>query len=62
MADDIDRTQDRIELEEAIRRKYTATQVTTTHTGFCANCGEPVEPKLRWCNAECRDDWEHRTK
>ncbi len=29
-------------------------------TGFCANCGEFVEQPLRWCNVECREDWELR--
>ena len=60
MADDIDRTQDRIELEDAIRRKYRVTPTTTTFTGFCANCGEPVGPQLRWCDTDCRDDWQKR--
>lgn len=26
--------------------------------GVCHNCGESVEPPLRWCDAQCRDDWE----
>lgn len=27
-------------------------------TGFCLYCDEPVAPGLRWCNAECRNDWQ----
>lgn len=27
-------------------------------TGNCLHCGEPVEN--RWCDADCRDDWEKR--
>lgn len=29
-------------------------------TGVCLaqDCGEPLEPGRRWCNAECRDEWE----
>jgi hypothetical protein len=26
-------------------------------TGACLNCGEPLRPQLRWCDAGCRDDW-----
>jgi hypothetical protein len=29
-------------------------------TGFCLNCGEPL-PAGRWCDAECRDDWQRLT-
>ncbi len=29
--------------------------------GGCLNCGEPLEAGLRWCNAECRNDWAKRT-
>ncbi len=28
------------------------------HTGFCLNCNEEVEHPLRWCDTDCRDDWE----
>lgn len=27
-------------------------------TGVCLNCGEPLKPGLRWCDADCRDDWQ----
>ena len=27
-------------------------------TGFCLNCGEPLPPGQRWCDSDCRDDWE----
>jgi len=27
-------------------------------TGLCLSCGEPVESPRRWCDAECRDQWE----
>lgn len=27
-------------------------------SGFCLNCGEPVRPPRRWCDKDCRDDWE----
>lgn len=31
---------------------------TAVFTGFCLNCDEPVQHPRRWCDAECRDDWE----
>ena len=32
-------------------------------TGYCLNCGEPIsEQGRRWCNADCRDDWQHEFK
>lgn len=27
-------------------------------TGACLFCGEIVGPGQRWCNSECRDDWQ----
>jgi len=26
--------------------------------GYCLNCFEDVNEGVRWCDAECRDDWE----
>jgi len=30
-------------------------------TGYCLNCEAPVEKPRRWCDVECRDDWERYT-
>lgn len=27
-------------------------------TGACLYCDQPTPPGRRWCNADCRDDWE----
>ncbi len=27
-------------------------------TGDCLFCGDVVMPPRRWCNSQCRDDWE----
>jgi len=27
-------------------------------TGVCLCCGEPVTDGRRWCDADCRDDWQ----
>lgn len=29
-------------------------------TGLCLFCGEALDTGLRWCNTDCRDDWEAR--
>lgn len=62
MSDDADRTQDRIELEEKIRRKYRQTDAPIMGTGFCLNCGEALSKDMRWCDQYCRDDYEQRKK
>jgi len=30
-------------------------------TGYCLNCDEPIQAG-RWCDANCRDDWEKRER
>lgn len=30
------------------------------YTGHCAFCGDEVEHPRRWCDADCRDEWERR--
>ncbi len=32
--------------------------------GYCLSCGPeaPLELPLRWCDADCRDDWEKGVK
>ena len=27
-------------------------------TGYCLFCDEPLEAGRRWCNVDCRNDWE----
>jgi hypothetical protein len=29
-------------------------------TGLCFNCEESVQDGDRFCNCDCRNDWEHR--
>lgn len=31
-------------------------------TGFCFECGEPVEPGRRWCCVECRNAWQEKNE
>lgn len=27
-------------------------------TGFCLNCDDAIERPKRWCDSDCRDDWQ----
>lgn len=62
MSDAADKTQERIENEERVRRKFQQLDALEVDpTGECLNCGE-VMPSIgmRWCDAACRSDWEYR--
>mgnify|MGYP006293903467 FL=1 len=43
-------------LEEA--RRAAAVDPASQYTGSCWNCGRSVDKPRRWCDAECRDEWE----
>lgn len=30
--------------------------------GICHNCEAPLDAGLRWCDAECRDEWTRYNK
>jgi len=30
--------------------------------GFCHNCSDPVEEPKRFCDADCREDWDYVQK
>jgi predicted nucleic acid-binding Zn ribbon protein len=51
------------ELEAAIHRTRTAP--TLQPTGHCLHCDAAIPPHAenqRWCDQDCRDDWEHAQK
>ena len=55
--DEADRAQARMEQEaELLRRRPRAPDLP--YTGQCYWCGETLPPPRRWCDADCRDDWE----
>lgn len=59
--DEADISQSRLELEEELRRKYTHAPVLEVgHTGYCLNCGEPMQGVARWCNSDCLNDYQKR--
>lgn len=57
MADEADRAaqEEEMLLAEAIKARRPAGPVPT---GRCLWCDEIVGDTMRWCNAECRDQWE----
>lgn len=55
--DEADITAERLEREMArllAMRRASGPQPA----GACLWCGAPLAPHLRWCDADCRDDWE----
>lgn len=52
-ADAADITQQQT-LAAALNRRH----ANLPSVGQCYACGEPVEGSLRFCDGECRDDWE----
>lgn len=44
--------------EVSIRNALSKSVVGPVATGSCLNCTEPVEKPKRWCDADCRDDWQ----
>ncbi|MDW8400044.1 MAG: hypothetical protein RMK90_15955 [Acetobacteraceae bacterium] len=59
MADEADRAQavEALLLAEALaRRRPDGPPVT----GYCLNCRAPLAPGRRFCDADCRDEWQRR--
>ena len=50
-----DQASDREQLDRDLAQRKPAGPAAT---GYCLNCGEPVDG--RWCNPECREDWSKR--
>lgn len=60
MADEIDRAEhlQSIILDAAVKQRRDVSGVPVMGTGRCHSCGDRVEDGRRWCDADCRDDWE----
>lgn len=58
---DIERDQEFEErmLSKRIKASSTA-QPEAEAVGKCLNCGQRLRHKLRWCDEDCRDDWQYR--
>jgi len=59
--DEMDRAQEHYErtlgYEVAAARRF---RPAAEPIGTCHNCGQDVDAGLRWCDVECRADWEQR--
>ena len=61
MADIADIANDRADADLARAIKAArASHQSIEYTGVCHNCGEPLPAPLRFCDDDCRDDFEHR--
>lgn len=62
MTDDADRSDEKIDaaIQEGIRR--VRRQAGLFYTGECWYCGEELPEPLRFCDAECRDDYDYERK
>lgn len=61
--DQIDHANDLAEHEREIAIATAASAgPVAAPTGRCLNCGVRLRKDRRWCNAECREDWEARRK
>lgn len=62
MADIIDQANDYAAqfIEQAkLHQSYCVVPVPDAN-GRCLNCKDPVAESLRWCDDNCRDDWQLR--
>ena len=46
-------------LEKSLRSRKT---LTIPFSGRCLSCEEPVDGERRFCDSECRSDWEDALK
>ena len=58
MVDDVDRATEQVQKSIEDTLKNIDTTIPKNITGECLTCGQPVDNKRRWCNADCRDNYE----
>lgn len=44
----------------AIQNSMKAVPMVPKTTGYCANCDEKLDPGHKFCDSDCRDDWDKR--
>ncbi len=61
MTDVVDEAQEVTEafIAQSLRNRKT---LTIPFSGVCLSCEEPVEGQRRFCDSECRADWENELK
>lgn len=57
--EDLASDRERIAREDALRKRKPNGPEST---GFCLNCNARLAGGRRWCDPECREDWELRDK
>ncbi len=65
MSDIIDDANGRaqLDLERAIAAARNSNGLDSPEpTGECLNCQAPVIPPARWCDPDCQQDWQLRTR
>jgi hypothetical protein len=58
MVDEVDRANEQIEKGIEDTLKNINTTIPKNVTGRCLACGENITDERRWCNADCRDNYE----
>lgn len=60
MSDEVDRAEHNqsVILDAAVKRRRDVSAVPVMGIGRCHACGDRVDEGRRWCDADCRDDWE----
>lgn len=60
MADEVDRALERDEVLGPYMLRNARKPEAPPFSGLCLNCDEPTEFPHRWCDIDCRADWEQR--
>lgn len=58
--DDLDHVELREELAAPARLAASRKPVGPAPTGKCLSCDEDVRAAERWCDSDCRHDWDRR--
>ena len=59
MSDIIDQANDAVDVFFSASLSQRASE-GPPYSGVCHNCEKKVDFPLRWCDPDCRDDWEKR--
>ena len=58
MVDEVDRATEQVQKSIEDTLKNIDTTIPKNITGECLTCGLSVDNERRWCNADCRDNYE----
>lgn len=63
MADEIDLANDLLDVQiSRAVAKAADLEIPVNKTGKCLYCAEPLDKGRRWCNADCRELFEHEQR